>query len=645
MSDYEDIFAGDGALARNIPGYAPRAVQQLMAEAVGAALDGHGHLVVEAGTGTGKTFAYLVPALLSGRRVVISTGTRTLQDQLFGRDLPMVGESIGRPVKLSLLKGRSNYLCLHRLKLTRHDPDLARRAGLRNLARVAEWSLQTASGDIGELSSVEENARVWPAVTSTTENCLGTKCDHYNDCFVVRARRAAQSADVVIVNHYLLLADMALKEEGFGELLPGADAVIVDEAHQLPDIAHRFFGISASSHQIEAVTRDCLAEWLAAALDAGPMTECVDRLLKTVRDFRLELDRHQGSVEWAPVEPRLYQPLTAIFENLDTLAGLLDSVDQHGDAGLRQCRHRVRLLIERIASFRDTLQDGLRWVDISRRGFSLHLTPFNSAQTLAEHIEAQDSVWVFTSATLAVGDDFQHFCDRLGLSGVDTCRLDSPFDFAQHALLYLPAGLSPPSSPDYINEIIEVMLPVVRASEGRAFFLFTSHRALQRAATHLREELIEALPYPVLVQGEAPRDQLLRRFRELGNAVLLGTASFWEGVDVRGEALSVVMIDKLPFAPPDDPLQKARMEWIRQLGGNPFNEHQLPQAIIALKQGVGRLIRDVNDTGVAVLCDPRLQTRSYGRRFLDALPPMQRTNSIDTVVDFLRSRTVVDSLI
>lgn len=625
--DFAAILSADGPLAATVPGFNPRREQIEMCEAVAEAMACGETLVVEAGTGIGKTFAYLVPALLAGRRIVISTGTRALQDQLFRRDLPVVTAALGCPAKVTLLKGRANYLCRHRLRL-------AGEGGMsRDLQRVSRWAQRTVSGDIAEAVELPEHASVWPQVTSTADNCLGQDCPELARCHVVKARRAALAADLVIVNHHLLLADLVLREEGFGELLPGADAVIVDEAHQLATTATQFFGVAIGSRQLTGLADDIVAEAVRIGHDLAAVSAATDALVKATRDLRLRLGNGVERIDWKTLPAGV--PLDALREALEHNVEMLTEIAD-SSMGLERCRDRAAGLCERLDRWRASDAAGaVRWVDVLPRGFMLRLSPVDVASDLSVCLQARPASWIFTSATLAVGDDFSHFCAGLGLETPRTLRLESPFPFREHALLYLPEGLPQPAAADHTERTIEAALPVLAASGGSAFLLFTSHRALRKGAALLRERLGASPIYPVLVQGEAPRAELLRRFRLAGNAVLLGTGSFWEGVDVRGEALRVVLIDKLPFASPDDPVLKARLEAIRARGGNPFVEAQLPQAVIALKQGVGRLIRDAADTGVIMLCDPRIVTRSYGRALLASLPPMPRTRSLPDVTKFL----------
>ena len=626
------LLGDDGPLARALPGFAPRAQQQAMAQAVAEALERAEVLVTEAGTGTGKTFAYLVPALLFNNKVIISTGTKHLQDQLFHRDLPQVREALKLSVRTALLKGRANYLCLHRLDLAVSDGRLPTRADVVDLQKVSRWAGRTRHGDIAEVDEISEGAAIWPWVTSTADNCLGQECPRFSECYVLKARRAAQEADVVVVNHHLLLADMALKDEGFGELLPGAAAFIIDEAHQLPEVALQFFGTTLSSRQLTELCRDVVTEHAREAGDMPDLVRAAEALDHAAADTRIALGSASRRAPWreAAAQAAVMKNLRGTENALAHLQDLLRAAAPRG-AGLNQCWQRSIALAERLAAFNETdHEQQVQWFETFARSFALHLTPFEIGNSFQNHVSRFKAAWVFTSATLAVGDDFSHFCASLGLDAARSARWDSPFDYQRNALLYLPQRMPLPAAPDYTAAVIEAALPVLRASEGRAFLLFTSHRALQEAAQRLRD----VLPYPLLIQGTAPRRELLHRFRELGNAVLLGTSSFWEGVDVRGEALSLVIIDKLPFASPGDPVLQARLDALRKRGGEPFRDAQLPQAVITLKQGVGRLIRDVNDRGVLMLCDPRLLSKSYGRVFLNSLPAMRRTRVLAEVEEF-----------
>ena len=634
QSDIDDILGPRGLLARQVEGFAHRPQQAEMARSVMEAIEAGEHLIVEAGTGTGKTFAYLVPALLSGRKVIISTGTRNLQDQLFLRDLPRVREAMNSPARTALLKGRANYLCIHRMELALQDARGHPRDTLRALLRVRDWSHATGRGDIAELGDVPEDSPVWPLVTSTTDNCLGQDCPAWSRCHLVEARRRAQEADLVVVNHHLLCADFAVKETGFGELLPSAEVFIVDEAHQLPDVASNFFGATLSTRQVGELVTDTRAEYHREAGDMPKLVDQLDLLDKAGRDLRLAFEKRPQRGAWQEIEgdSGVQEAIDGLERRLAELGGMLEAIDGRGK-GLDSCLERCRALSGLLRELREPgePEQVVRWFEVFGHSLRLNSTPIDIANVFSEQMQLHPASWIFTSATLAVGESFSHFQRQLGLSGVRTGKWDSPFDFQHQALWYVPRGMPPPSDPGYIGAVMREAIPLIRASRGRAFLLFTSYRALNEAAGILEEQ---DLGYPVLVQGEMPRAELLRRFVEEGNAVLLGTSSFWEGVDVRGEALSLVVIDKLPFASPGDPVLQARLDAIRKGGGNPFMQYQVPQAAIALKQGAGRLIRDVTDRGVLVMCDPRMLRKSYGHTFLEAMPDFARTRDPEVAKAF-----------
>ncbi|MDQ4148124.1 MAG: ATP-dependent DNA helicase, partial [Pseudomonadota bacterium] len=586
--------------------------------------------IIEAGTGVGQTFAYLVPALRSGGKIIISTGTRHLQDQLYHRDLPIVREALGLPIKTALLKGRANYLCIHRLQNAHeqiHTPAL-----FNDLRRIREWAGRTRTGDIAELSDIPESSELWPWVTSTVDNCLGTECPAHQRCHVVQARRAAQEADLVIINHHLLFADLVLKETGFADLLPSTNGLILDEAHQLPELASNFFGAHLSSRQLLELGHDTIAEQLQEAADAPDLRERAAALEQAVMHLRLSMGHEQQRGPWAPLRQHSHVQiaLKQVDIQLQSLHDALRESTERG-TGLANCYRRAGEFLALLNLLQDDRQDAVQWFETFSRGFILHNTPLQIADIFKNNMRSYPCAWIFTSATLTVNGAFEHFTSSLGLKQTECIRLDSPYDFARHALLYLPQGMPHPGSPGHTRAVIDAALPVLHASRGRAFMLFTSHRALREAAELLGGEL----HYPLLVQGSAPRRELLERFREAGDAVLLGTSSFWEGVDVRGPALSCVIIDKLPFASPDDPVLQARLAALAASGGNPFMAYQVPRAVIALKQGIGRLIRDENDTGVLMICDSRLMSRSYGRAFLNSLPDMPITSELAEVESFL----------
>ena len=634
-----DCLGSDGALASEVPGFAARPQQQQMAEAVERVLAQQGEtLIVEAGTGTGKTFAYLVPALLSGQKIIISTGTRHLQDQLFHRDLPTVRSALGAPVNAALLKGRANYLCHHRLETTRSEGRLTSRQQVSQLENIADWSGRTRSGDIAELTGIPEDSPIWPRVTSSADNCLGQQCEWFSKCHVIQARRAAQEADLVVINHHLLCADLALKEEGFGELLPGADAFIIDEAHQLPETAARFFGMTLSSRQLQELAQDSSDEYVRETAQLEGLPDVARELEQATQEVRLSMGRGEQRAPWSQMAGKreLQDKLTGLREALTALVDALVTQAEHS-RGLDNCYQRALRLQGLLAQTTEQPPENhVHWFETWRQSFRINLTPLDVADIFSTHRRELPSRWVFTSATLSVNGNFTHFSHRLGLEEAETLQLDSPFDFRKNALFYVPEGMPEPSDPVYTERMLEHAEQVINAARGRSFLLFTSYRALNIA----RERLQASCDFPLLVQGSAPRNELLERFRELGNAVLLGTSSFWEGVDVRGEALSCVIIDKLPFASPGDPVWQARIDALKEKGGNPFMDEQLPHAVITLKQGVGRLIRDVNDRGVLVICDPRLLSKRYGRVFLNSLPDMKRTRNPDDVVAFFHASDV-----
>jgi len=632
MLDVNTILSNNGPLALSVPGYAPRVQQQELATAIEQALSNQSTLIAEAGTGTGKTFAYLIPAMLSGKKIIISTGTKNLQDQLFYKDVPIVKDALAVPITVALLKGRANYLCHYYLDIAEREGRYSSADEAKKITLIRKWSLGNHGGDISDCKIIDEKDLIWQKVTSTSDNCIGQDCEFFSDCHLMQARRTAQAADIIIINHYLLFSDMVLKEEGFGELLPDCDAYIIDEAHQMPGIASSFFGISVSSNQLYNLAQDVQLEYLNEINEDYDISDCTKELKTSISDLRLTFGSQLSRLAWndvmkqstsmAAIDEVLHQlqELHALLQPLEERSKVMDSLSQ-------RCVSFINRL-EMILQTDD--QKYIRWCDIRKRHYSLHMTPMSIAPHFKDQLDRHPGSWIFTSATLTVDSSFKYFSDRMGIESATELLLDSPFDFQKQALIYLPPGLSEPNSYQYNAQVISVAKDIIHIVKGRTFFLFTSYRALAEA----KSDLEKTLNYPLLVQGDAPRDTLLDEFRNKGNAVLLGTSSFWEGVDVRGEALSCVIIDKLPFASIGDPVLKARIDAMRESGENPFMTYQLPNAVITLKQGVGRLIRDMSDRGLLVLCDPRITSKPYGKKFITSLPKMPVTRNIGDVNSF-----------
>jgi ATP-dependent DNA helicase DinG len=705
-TELDDIFAADGLLARQIDGYRSRASQIEMARAVAAAMEASGRampepamfeaqkrparrlqasgadaqsasaeassagdgnetsggldgaentLIVEAGTGTGKTYAYLVPAMLWGGKVIVSTGTKHLQDQLFQRDIPTVRDALAVPVSVAMLKGRANYLCHYYLQRTADNGRLPSRQETSYLQDIIRFAKITRTGDKAELASVPETAAVWSMVTSTRDNCLGQECPHYKDCFVMQARREAQQADIVVVNHHLFFADIMLRDTGMAELLPTANTIIFDEAHQLPETATLFFGETLSTAQFLELARDSVAEGLGHAREAVDWVKLGAALERSARDVRLAFkeDSVRLSIGQLPDDHPLFAALETLETELDALANALSSQAERAEsigACLRRARELQGILAgwttpptetEREAADANGKTTGadpnekVRWIEVFSHTVQLHETPLSVAPIFAKQRAGVPRAWIFTSATLSVRGDFTHYAAQMGLNARRSMTLPSPFDYPAQGLLYVPRNLPQPSSPMFTDAVFEAALPAIEASGGGVFMLCTTLRAVDRIANKLREVMEKrGWDYPLLVQGDASRTELLDRFRTYGNAILVGSQSFWEGVDVRGDALSLVVIDKLPFAPPDDPVLAARLDALTKKGLSPFAVHQLPQAVITLKQGAGRLIRAETDRGVLMICDTRLVDKPYGRRIWQSLPPFKRTREIDVVREF-----------
>lgn len=631
-----DAFSPEGTLSQNIHGFRPRDAQLEMAQAVGRAVKFAKSAVIEAGTGTGKTFAYLVPALLSGKKTIISTGSKNLQDQLFNRDLPTIQKALKYKGKVALLKGRANYLCLERLDQVIAMGVVGDKSVLADLAKVRKWHTGTKTGDLSECITIAEDSPILPQLVSTAESCLGSDCPNYKECYVVQARRKALEADVVVVNHHLFCADMAVKETGFGELIPDAELIIFDEAHQLPDIASQYFGQSLTSRQLFDICKDSNIVYRTELKDLAQLGKASDHLQKVVQDFRLLLGdgNKRGNLREILQDPKVIEGFAKLNENIDFLSEVVKKSLDRSET-LDKIFERLAEVKAQLKRLGDTSVVGYcYWYEINGRSFGLHITPLTVADKFGEQMRANQVGWIFTSATLEVGGKFDHFCQRLGIENAEQMVLQSPFDYARQSLLCVPRYLPDTNKSHTLTELGQLLKPVIEANNGRCFLLCTSYFMMRGLADFLREQS----SLSVLLQGETSKSRLLEKFVAEPNSVLVATQSFWEGIDVRGDALSLVIIDKLPFTAPDEPLLKARMEDCKLQGGDPFNDIQIPEAVITLKQGVGRLIRDVTDRGAVIICDSRLVMRQYGSTFLKSLPPSKRTRDLAKVLTFLKEK-------
>ncbi|UNM96457.1 ATP-dependent DNA helicase [Ignatzschineria rhizosphaerae] len=629
------FFADGGNLSLAIEGYQPRDEQIKMAKAIAEAIEEHDTLIVEAGTGTGKTFAYLVPALLSKRKTLISTGTKHLQDQLFEKDIPLLKGLIKHPISTALLKGRSNYLCLYRTKTLRARGRFENKKQVEQFFKIERFAGQDATGDITQLSGITET-ELWPQVTSTTENCLHNECPDFEECFVFKARKKAMDSDVVVINHHLLCADLALKQDGFGEILPEAEIIIIDEAHQLAETAGLFFSTQLSTKQFHDWIDDLNKAIAVEAADFSGHDTAADALFKALTDLRKALPQYNqryalSEFEENPIITGLFQE---IYDIAKTILSIVDPLKIRAQIFLKLVERLEEIIMTwKILLLSEKTPDSvnaINWLETYTFNITFHSTPLDISEQFRKNSGSLNASWIFTSATLAVKDDFSYFCRPLGLSKKNTLKLDSPFDYPRTSLLYHPDHLPLPSDPKFLPEMIDAVLPVIDIAKGRSFILFTSYRALNEA----KELLKKKTAYPLFVQGDMPKMQLIEAFKASGNGILLGTMSFWEGVDVKGDALSCVIIEKFPFSSPGDPIEQAKMDLIREQGYDPFSTYQLPKAIIALKQGVGRLIRDHDDYGVLVIADTRLSKSRYGKRFLDSLPPMTKTLKPERITRF-----------
>ncbi len=632
VSAHKSLGKG-GIFHKNLQGFTPRRAQQEMAVEVESALKHGGNLVVESGTGTGKTFAYLIPVIESGKRTIISTGTKHLQEQIFFRDLPTVLDVLDTQVNAVLLKGRSNYLCRYRLKLNSQQNDLIGRTDQLAYDAMDNWANRTTIGDISEVSEISEDSRIWSKATSTAENCLGGKCPDFSRCFVNQARQRALKADIVVVNHHLFFSDITLKTEGFGELLPDHEAVIFDEAHTIADTATHFFGYSVSSFQIKELIADILAaeQNEQSGVNLG---DCIGPVKNQIERFQAHCKTLENdSVILADlINKQFDQSYARLCSEISMLVDALEIASPAGE-DLGKCYSRATQIYSQLAVWReDREKDSVCWLETGKGFFRFNVTPLNIGKHFDPFLSNPEVSWIFTSATLAVGDNFSSFCGQIGLHDVETHCWESPYDFQDNSLLYLPKNLPDPRDATFYQALVDVIMDVTNASSGRAFCLFTSHAMMQR----VYRELSEKCRWPLFLQGQAAKQHLLKQFLDTENSILLGTASFWGGVDVKGQALSCVIIDKLPFEPPSNPVLKSRLQICEENNGVPFMDIQVPNAVISLKQGAGRLIRSEKDRGVLVICDSRISTKSYGKLFLDSLPPMPVTRNIEEVYRFFR---------
>ncbi len=622
-----------GRLTTAIPGFVAREQQIILATAIAKAIHKQTVLVAEAGTGTGKTYAYLIPCLLSGKKALISTATKTLQDQLFQKDLPTLIRALGLSVRVQNLKGRANYLCRYRTELHAEEGHFSTPQCAKDILHIREKLPQLTYGERSELPEITEDASVWPYVTSTADNCLGTECNYYQECFLVKARKRALDADVVVINHHLFFADSRLKDEGFGELLPGVNTVVFDEAHQLADIAANFHGERLGTRQFRDLMDDMLREWPVLDLANQPLKKLDVSLDNIIGQLLSAMPRREDRLNWQHVATNknfmhAWDDLQALSQELTACLANTDLTDE---PGLMRCKTRLEDLNRLLTLFAQPQVEHIRWLECFKQNIVFYSTPVDIAEPFSSLLERMPCAYIFTSATLTMADSFECFTRPLGLTQRLTLSLPSPFDFKQQALLYLPRDLPDPKDVNYYVSLLKKALPIIQACGGRCFFLFTSHRALREVAQILGRQY----QFPLLIQGEEAKPILLARFRELGNAVLLGTSTFWEGVDVKGEALSCVIIDKLPFASPVDPVIRGRMDYLKSRGLSGFDELSLPNAVLALKQGVGRLIRDASDKGVLMIADPRLTGRDYGRQIFASLPAMRKTRDEHTVLTFI----------
>ncbi|CAM8299200.1 ATP-dependent DNA helicase [Candidatus Methylopumilus planktonicus] len=634
----KQFFSEKGELSQSIEDYRLRQEQVDISVLIDEAITNKKKLIVEAGTGIGKTFAYLVPAFLSGGKIIISTATKNLQDQLFTKDIPMIRDALNVPVTLAMLKGRSNYLCHLRLENAMIEGAFMTKEDVTYLHLVNQHAKHSMDGDRSELDTIPESSSIWPQVTSTKENCLGQDCSFYKECFVMNARKKALTADVTIVNHHLFFADLNMKEEGISELLPKATTVIFDEAHQIPDIASIFFGKNVSTAQISEIVQDGYQIYLKHMKDVSDFETILNDLEKANKDFRLVFPRESNRYPYQKIST--FSQFDSAYENLiEKLKTLIQLLAHHKDRDteIEKYFDSSNEIISNFDNWRDDKDNNsIKWVEVYSQSVQLNNTPLSIADMFAKHINNELTSWIFTSATLAVKNNFDHFKSQLGLTDADSVSKESPFNYAEKALLFVPKLMPDANHENFNFAVVNQIYPFIKASKGRAFILCTTLKSMREIFTLLQDKIeTDQLDYPIYLQGDGSRNHLLNKFREHGHAVLIGSLSFWEGVDVKGDALSLVVIDKLPFFSPEDPVLAARIDKINKSGKNAFMEYQLPNAVITLKQGAGRLIRDEFDKGVLVICDTRIIEKAYGKRMWQSLPPFARSRDDLEVIQFL----------
>ena len=633
------VLSEKGRLSTAIPGFVSRPQQLELALAIAKTIKQRTALVAEAGTGTGKTFAYLIPSLLADKKIILSTATKTLQDQLFNKDLPTLIRALGLSKKTQNLKGRSNYICHYRTNLHAEEGHFTHKQSASEILLIQKRLSRLTDGVKSELPEIKDDSAVWPHVTSTPENCLGSECPNYNDCFLVKARKRALEADVVVINHHLFFADSKLKDGGFGDLLPYSDVIVFDEAHQLADIATNFFGDRLGTRQIKELFKDTIREWPVLDIANRPLNQMLLSLDHAIDAMLLSNSIRDEKIEWQQCIQQ--QSFAEAYSKLNTLLEELDACFQtqinHSESelspGLKRCYARLEQMKATLKRLSEDKAGMIRWIEPYKQSMVFNMTPNDVSDGFRQIRQKHHAAWIFTSATLTTNQSFTNFMRPLGMDDEETLLLPSPFNFKQQAMLYLPRGIPDTKHSSYYDCLLVLAEQLIEACKGRCFFLFTSHRALNSVAKSLKNRI----QYPLLVQGEESKSILLNRFRELGNAVLLGTATFWEGVDVKGDALSCVIIDKIPFSSPSDPVTRGKMNFLKQQGLSPFNELSLPEAILALKQGVGRLIRDDQDKGILVIADPRLSGRRYGGEILNSLPEMTLTRDNTKVIQFINN--------